>query len=361
MSRHDFSCGTSRREKLPDVAEPRGSITVLAALFIPVLLAIAAVVVDLGFVFLTKYELQNAADAGALAGARQLHAKEPGIDWDGAEDRAVLVSRLNGNLGQLIADPEARAGYWDPAISGPVGSREVLLDVDLLAPGVTVFIRRSAGINGGPIRPYFAGLFGVAALDVTVSSTAVVSGLGRLGAGDMFPFVLSHCLYEHFWDTDPDNFGPRIDPATSEPYVFQLGPSLPMAPCEETGVWTTYLQEINSLNEIRALVDTGNPDPLAIGDVIWVQPGARNTLYQSIQGCSAAGTGLCEIATIAVVDDVAAKVLMPIEAFACLRILDAHSGAQPYVSAQMSTKCVPSGGGGIGISYGAVSPPKLVQ
>jgi len=361
MSRGFFSGNSCCTENSERATGPHGSITVLAALLMPVLLGIAALVVDLGFLFVTKYELQNAADAGALAGARTLHAAESGIDWNGAEDRAVVISRLNGNFGRLITEPEARSGYWDPAVSGSVGSREVLLDVEDLAPGVTVVIRRAAGANGGPIRPYFAGLLGITAMDVAVSSTAVVAGPSRLGVGDMFPFVLSHCLYENFWDTDPNNFGPRIDPATSEPYVFQLGPSLPMAPCEETGVWTTYLEEINSLNETRALIDTGNPDPLAIGDAIWVQPGARNTLYRSIRDCSAAGTGLCEIATIAVVDDVAAKVLMPIEAFACLRILNAHSGAKPYVSAQMSTKCVPPGGGGIGTSYGAVSPPKLVQ
>ncbi len=361
MSKRSFMSGFHRTNKSARASEPRGSITVLAALLMPVLLGIAALVVDLGFLFLTKYELQNAADAGALAGARKLHTVNSGIDWDGAEERAVFVSRLNGNIGRLITEPEARAGYWDPDINGSVGSREVLLDVDILAPGVTVVIRRAAGVNGGPIRPYFAGLLGITAMDVVVSSTAVVSGPGRLGAGDMFPFVLGHCLYEHFWDTDPDNVGPKLDPATSEPYIFKLGPSLPMAPCEETGVWTTYLEEINSLNEIRALVDTGNPVPLAIGDAIWIQPGARNTLYQSIRDCSAAGTGICEIATVAVVDDVAAKVLMPIEAFACLRILTAHSGDQPFISAQMSTECMPPGGGGIGTSYGAVSPPKLVQ
>jgi hypothetical protein len=361
MSRRCSNSLDHARSDARDTNKPRGSVTVLAALLLPVLLGVAALVVDLGFLFLTRYELQNAADAGALAGARKLHALESGIDWDGAEERAVLVSRLNGNLGRLVTEPEARSGYWDPEVSGSVGTREVLLDVTTLVPGVTVVIRRAAGVNGGPIRPYFAGLFGISAMDVAVSSTAVVPGLGRVGAGDMFPFVLSHCLYEHFWSVDPDSFGPKLDPTTNAPYVFKLGPSLPMAPCEETGVWTTYLKDINGLSEIRALVETGNPEPLSLGDLIWVQPGARNALYQTIRDCSAEGTGLCEIATIAVVNDVSAKVFMPIEAFACLRILTAHSGNQPFISAQMSTECMPPGGGGIGTSYGAVSPPKLVQ
>jgi uncharacterized membrane protein len=56
----------------------RGVVTILAALSMTLLLGIAALVVDLGLLFLTKYELQNAADAGALAGARQLHAAEAG-------------------------------------------------------------------------------------------------------------------------------------------------------------------------------------------------------------------------------------------------------------------------------------------
>jgi len=339
----------------------RGVVTILAALSMTLLLGIAALVVDLGLLFLTKYELQNAADAGALAGARQLHAAEAGVDWDGGEQRADAVSRRNGNFGRLVTEPETVAGYWDPVLGGSVVARDAVIDPTSVFPGVTVVIRREAGLNGGPIRPFFAGLLGINAMDVAVSSTAVVSGPGRVGRGDMFPFVLSRCLYENFWNTDPQELGPRLDPNTGEPYIFRLGPSWPMAPCEATGVWTTYLEDINSASAIRTLVDTGNPDPMVIGDVIWVQPGTRNTLYQSIHACSAAGSGECEIATIAVVDDVTQKVLKPIEAFACLKILRAHAGAEPYIAAQMSKECVPAGGGGIGPSYGASSPPKLVQ
>lgn len=339
----------------------KGVVTVLAALMMTLLLGVAALAVDLGLLFLAKYELQSAADAGALAGARQLHALDSGVDWDGGEQRADAVSRRNGNFGRLITEPEAVAGYWDPVLGGSVLSRDAIIDPSHVFPGVTVVIRREAGLNGGPIRPFFAGLLGIAAMDVAVSSTAVVAGPGRVGVGDMFPFVLSHCLYKHFWDTDLQNMGPRLDPNTGEPYIFRLGPNWPMAPCEETGVWSTYLEEINSLSAIRTLVDTGNPEPLVIGDVIWVQPGMRNTLYQSIRDCSVLGTQECEFATVAVVDDVSKKLLMPIEAFACLRILSAHAGSLPYISAQMSKECVPAGGGGIGPSYGAVSPPKLVQ
>ena len=50
----------------------RGSILVLSSVILVVALAFTAMVVDLSYVSLTRTELQNAADAAALAGALEL-------------------------------------------------------------------------------------------------------------------------------------------------------------------------------------------------------------------------------------------------------------------------------------------------
>jgi Flp pilus assembly protein TadG len=51
----------------------RGTVVVLFALLLPVLLGFIALVVDLGHGWLTRGQLQNAADSAALAGARDLN------------------------------------------------------------------------------------------------------------------------------------------------------------------------------------------------------------------------------------------------------------------------------------------------
>lgn len=54
----------------------RGSAIVILALCLPVLLGLAALVVDIGFLYLNKTQLANSADAAALAGAKEL-PKDP--------------------------------------------------------------------------------------------------------------------------------------------------------------------------------------------------------------------------------------------------------------------------------------------
>ena len=51
------------------VRDERGQIVVLFALLIPVLLALAAIVIDVGNMYVHKKNLQTLVDAGAFAGA----------------------------------------------------------------------------------------------------------------------------------------------------------------------------------------------------------------------------------------------------------------------------------------------------
>ena len=53
-------------------ADSRGSVLVLVGLLLAVFIAIAALSIDIGYLTTSKNELQNVADAAALAGARVL-------------------------------------------------------------------------------------------------------------------------------------------------------------------------------------------------------------------------------------------------------------------------------------------------
>ncbi|WP_305041470.1 pilus assembly protein TadG-related protein, partial [Geoalkalibacter sp.] len=50
----------------------KGAVAVLVAVLLMFLIGMVALVVDVGYLYATRSELQNAADAAALAGARQL-------------------------------------------------------------------------------------------------------------------------------------------------------------------------------------------------------------------------------------------------------------------------------------------------
>jgi Flp pilus assembly protein TadG len=68
------------------VADQSGAMAVLAALLVVVLLSVSALAVDYGYMAWVRGELQKAADAGALAGARVL-GSVANPDWSGARPR----------------------------------------------------------------------------------------------------------------------------------------------------------------------------------------------------------------------------------------------------------------------------------
>jgi Flp pilus assembly protein TadG len=54
------------------IKEERGATFVVVALLIIVLVGVAALAIDIGHLFVVRNELQNASDAGCLAGGRFL-------------------------------------------------------------------------------------------------------------------------------------------------------------------------------------------------------------------------------------------------------------------------------------------------
>ena len=70
----------------------RGAAAVMVAITMTVLLAMAAAALDIGHALVARNELQNAADAGALAGARAL-----GILYEGMTPAAMGTYQLSGS------------------------------------------------------------------------------------------------------------------------------------------------------------------------------------------------------------------------------------------------------------------------
>ena len=85
----------------------RGSVLVMTAAMLVVLVGLAALVVDLGFLYATRVQLTNMADAAALAGVQELPRNS-----DGAYSTAADYARL-------IATFAPVASYFTVNISSP--------------------------------------------------------------------------------------------------------------------------------------------------------------------------------------------------------------------------------------------------
>jgi len=88
----------------------RGAVAVWAALMLVMLVGVAALVIDMGYLWVLRDRLQSTADAAALAGASQL-----GIDEASVKAEAVAYARKNllpGAHGKVLCTAGA-----DPALA----------------------------------------------------------------------------------------------------------------------------------------------------------------------------------------------------------------------------------------------------
>lgn len=259
-----------------------GSITVLYVVMLPVFLGFTAFAVDFSRVLLAKQELQNAADAAALAGAAAL--SRPGgeipYNWTAAASEATQFINKNLVATRVLTDGTVTVGYVRPGdttqtVHSPSESGWVQpFDV----PVVRVALSLSIGHNGGPLNLIFGPFLGSPTKDIFAKATASAYPPGYVAKGSSFPMVIGRCMYDLFWDYAARR--PRIDPATGKPYKVTIG-SVYNASCL-SGEWTTFGNTLNDVPAVRALIDGGNPSPIRIGDPTYVQSGVKDAVYNYV-------------------------------------------------------------------------------
>ena len=341
----------------------RSASAVLLALLLGVMLGFCALAVDIAQGFVVRNEMQNAADAAALAGAAKLF--DPATpaalpDWSSANSAATSAIALNKSAGITLEDAAIVSGYW--SVSG--GSLELQTLPATPAAGdaaaVRVMVRRADGENGGPVPLHFARFLGIHSMPVVASAVAAVVAPGAVGAGVLFPFAVSACLYRNYWDATANPPGPKNDPGTGQPYVFRIGPAYFYGACA-AGTWSSFATDAGSAAALQALMESGNPALLKTGTNVWMQTAADDSLFEAVDACSARGTGQCATVIVPVVENVSAHAQDSIAGFACLRIELAESGADHYVQAVMIRHCKTRNAGGVGPNYGALTTARLVQ
>ena len=363
--------------KVRQLQKEKGVIAILMALLLPILIGFGAFAIDISYRFLIRSELQNAADATALAAAACLYGRancgnlnSAKPDWTTARQSAIDYVSKNSAANIPLADVSVDYGYWN--ITGSPSGLQSLPKIpgnnDLAAVQVT--INKADGANGGPVKTFLAPLLGIYSKPLSATAVAVVPYPTSSGTQSLFPVAITQCLYDDYWDAI--NKKPKIAnvknisgldlPQTiGQPYVFKVTSSLHTCDCE-AGQWTSLDVDSNSTSTIRGLISAGNPTDIPVGGKIWIQPGTKTGLYSDIDNCSAAGNKSCEYVTVPVVKDISTHAYNSVVAFACMRILSATGGSEKYITMQMSAdadKCQSKGSGGGGVYYGELVPPRL--
>lgn len=123
----------------------RGSVAVMVALLIVALIGMLGIVIDLSNLYVRKTELQNAADAAALAGAKQLDNHATGIDAAVAAAIALAAANASDFAQTPVAIAAAHISFgptpdgpWSDvatAKANPMGLTFIKVDTNGIAQG----------------------------------------------------------------------------------------------------------------------------------------------------------------------------------------------------------------------------------
>ena len=94
----------------------KGFAIVLIAIMLVVLLGFLALGIDAGYLYIVKGELQNAADAGALAGGGvllPLQGSPPTPNWTSSQQVATEFVQSNKAAGAQLVEAQITPGYWN--------------------------------------------------------------------------------------------------------------------------------------------------------------------------------------------------------------------------------------------------------
>jgi hypothetical protein len=170
----------------PGLKNNRGASAIVVAITLTLLLGFAALGIDVGYMMVARNELQNAADASALAATRQLGVIYKGIPLDQqwtyvcSDDCPTLIaaaatgtaaSNKAAGLSVSVQGADIEIGRWD------AGTKTLNTSFGMIRPdAVRVKTRRDATSGtGGPIGTFFARIFNKNEVPVTATATAALT------------------------------------------------------------------------------------------------------------------------------------------------------------------------------------------
>jgi hypothetical protein len=193
--------------------------------FMVVLLGFAALTIDVGVMYNTRADLQQAADAAALAAASSLASDAMMQVRMGADGSNMLAQIVNlsstradslasmnpsfGTLTTIIESSDITRGWLDPADGTATLQTAVALDQ---YNAVQAVVRREAEGSNGPVTFLFAPIFGNLMGETAALATAIYDD--RVGGFDvsslpdgLLPFTIHEDMYEEYFADGDDEYG----------------------------------------------------------------------------------------------------------------------------------------------------------
>jgi Flp pilus assembly protein TadG len=283
------------------INDNRGVTATIVVILMTVFLGFTALVIDLGYAYITKNELQNIADASALAATRQLGEIYLNLTNSGqqnyvcsGEDATLIkkaaqdVALANIAAGKKIEilSEDIKIGKWDPPFK----------ETNEQPHAVKVTARRDQ-ISNSSITTFFANILGQSTIGLTADATAALSGQSTIEEGELIPIGISSEWFNQNLCGQPIRFHPSNDP-------------------DSCGGWHAYFNDKGTnTSSMTQMVNSWKnnvftPPGASIGDLLYFTGGnlgnqlyeAFDSLFQKMREIDGDGDPLTWTASVAVYD-----------------------------------------------------------
>ncbi len=257
------------------------------------LLAVSSLAIDAGLMWGARTQLQNAADASALAGAARLvDASGETVTISAAVDASVELAGTNraGSYTSLDLLPDdVTPGNWS-VDSETFDSTVSLLDPDLVnAVRVTA---RMDGVSNGPVQAVFSRVIGLSSFDVTATATAYVGFAGGVGRGEVeLPIAIDCCKLkgpeckDDYCETLAANPPNACDLEDAQDDGITSVTCLQFQATEEQNAcWTNFDPDSPSVNanDLRQVVRSGNVTQISGNYEVFLDNGDKTNVIREI-------------------------------------------------------------------------------
>ena len=284
----------------------RGATVIIVTVVIVLLIGFVAFAIDIGYTYVARNQVQNAADAGALAGARFLLNTDGTINGPGANQIAYNAAIANTSTGNPVTvtwntstnGPEVQRGHWSFATSLFTPNANTTQTTNIFTPGWDPdldanFINAVQVIaHNTQIPSFFGRIFGWTNYQREAKAVAYIGFAEKFGPGD-FDQPIAICSRSI---GDTNNNG-KID--GGETLTCNIGRMLnssgnPLT--SNTGGWTNFTQPCGTANppSVTPFICSGTSPSVGSGS-IGTTGGVDQGILTAMRNCWLSQTSLDQL------------------------------------------------------------------
>lgn len=312
-----------------------GAVAVYVAIALVVLLGFAALALDIAHMVSVKRELQKAAEAGALSGARALWpqdlanaaSRDPNCTYAAYMARTTATNNRVESVNLTPDEVTVQVGRWDYA------TKQFTPDLSVNANGVRVTTSRAN------VQMFFARVLGKGPRNLGASAVAIMDFASAVGKGTI-PIAVNQ------------------DYAQNPHLIVYIGFN---PDPEDNGGWFAVTPDSASAGTFKDYINNDSCPPLHIGDIIDLQNGCDTSVLHLLSD-ELANHPNGWVVFLPVVDTPKFNHDDNIDNFVPIKITEIKDTGNPkYVKGEVLTlgeaaSAMPGGG-----KSGTLAPPKLVQ